>query len=134
MRGGPSGDLYVFVHVRPHDVFERDRADLACEIPVDFPTAALGGDLDVPTLSGKTTVRLPAGTQGGTVFRVRGRGLPNLHSREKGDLLVRIVIEVPTRLGPEQRRALEAFAASCDRRNLPLHQRFIERAKRFFQQ
>ena len=110
VRGGAAGDLYVFLHVRDHDVFERDGRDLHCEVPLPFSTAALGGELQVPTLHGKTSIKIPAGTQGGTVFRVRGQGVKDLSGARKGDLHVRVQVEVPTKLNSQQQEKLRAFA------------------------
>jgi molecular chaperone DnaJ len=90
VRGGPSGDLYVFLHIRDHDVFERDDSDLFCEVPLPFSTAALGGELKVPTLDGQSSIKIPAGTQGGTVFRLREKGMPSLSGGRRGDLNVRV--------------------------------------------
>ena len=128
MRGGPAGDLYVFLHLRDHDVFQRDGDDLYCEVPLPFSTAALGGELEVPTLTGSATMKVPAGTQGGTTFRLRDRGMPALNGRGKGDLHV----EVPTRLNSDQRERLEAFTESIGEKNSPVQESFFEKAKRFF--
>jgi molecular chaperone DnaJ len=132
MRGGPSGDLYVVIHIREHAVFSRDGDDLFCEIPVPFATAALGGEVRVPTLEGKASVKIPAGTQNGSVFKLRGKGMPHLRGNAHGQLLVRVVVEVPTKLTSEQRHKLEDFAASCGEQNTPLTKSFLERAKEFF--
>jgi len=132
LRGGPAGDLYVFLHVKPHDVFERRGEDLFCEVPVSFSTAALGGELSVPTLEGKASIKVPAGTQGGTVFRLRNRGVQDLSSGRKGDLHVELQVEVPTRLDSAQKEKLKAFAESIGEENSPLHEGFLEKAKRFF--
>ena len=132
LRGGPAGDLYVVIHIKQHEIFERDEDDLFCEIPLSFVVAALGGELMVPTLSGKASVKIPAGTQSGTVFRLRERGLPRLGSARKGDLLVKVSVEVPTKLNADQRAKLQEFADSIGDKNNPLHESFIDRAKRFF--
>jgi molecular chaperone DnaJ len=132
VRGGPPGDLYVVVHVREHEIFAREEDDLYCEVPLSFATAALGGELTVPTLQGKATLKIPAGTQGNTQFRLRGHGVVNIDSKTKGDLRVRVIVEVPTRLNPEQRRKLEEFAESCGDDNSPMHKKFFEQAKAFF--
>ncbi len=133
LRGGPAGDLYVVIHIKQHEVFERDEDDLYCEMPLSFSTAALGGELMVPTLSGKASVKIPPGTQGGTVFRLRERGLPRLGSGRNGDLLVKVNVEVPIKLNSDQRAKLQAFADSIGDKNNPLHESFLDRAKRFFQ-
>src|SRR5438067_1671698 len=132
IRGGPAGDLYVVVHTKEHPVFQRDEDNLYCEVPIPFALAALGGEIPVPTLEGKANVRVPPGTQSGQIFKLRGKGLPNVEGRGRGDLLARVVVEVPTHLNGEQRRKLEEFAALCDEENTPLHKRFFERAKDFF--
>ena len=132
MRGGAAGDLYVFLHLRDHDVFQRDGDDLYCEVPLPFSTAALGGELEVPTLTGSATMKVPAGTQGGTTFRLRDRGMPSLNGRGKGDLHVEVQVEVPTRLNSDQRERLEAFTESIGEKNSPVQESFFEKAKRFF--
>ncbi len=132
VRGAPSGDLYVVIHVREHSIFTRDGDDLFCDIPVSFVTAALGGEINVPTLDGKAVVKIPAGTQNGTVFKLRGKGMPHLRGSGHGQLLVRAAVEVPTKLTSEQRKKLEDFAASCGDQNTPIAKGFLERAKEFF--
>lgn len=132
LQGGPAGDLYVVIHVKEHPVFQREEEHLFCEIPISFATAALGGELQAPTLSGKATLKIPPGTQGGTIFKLRGKGLPNLDGGRPGDLLVRVVVEVPSRLNSEQRKRLQEFAESCGEHNTPIHKSFLERAKEFF--
>ncbi len=132
--GGPSGDLYVVVHVRPHELFERQGDDLFCTIPIKFTLAALGGTIEVPTLFGKASLKIPPGTPSGTVFRLRGKGMPSLRSHTEGDQLIRVEIEVPTKLNPEQRRKLEDFAIACGDADQPVSQSFFEKAKKFFEQ
>ena len=132
IRGGARGDLYVVVHVKEHSVFERDGDNLYCEIPVSFMTAALGGEVRVPTLEGKASLKIPAGTQSSTVFKLRGKGMPALNSSVRGDLMVRVMVEVPTKLNIEQRKKLEEFAALCGEENSPIHKSFFEKAKDFF--
>ena len=132
LRGAPSGDLYVVIHIREHSVFTRDGDDLFCEIPVPFVTAALGGEIAVPTLDGKASVKIPAGTQNGTIFKLRGKGIAHLRGSGHGQLLVRVAVEVPTKLTSEQRRKLEDFSESCGDQNTPMTKSFLERAKEFF--
>lgn len=132
LRGGGSGDLYVFLHVRSHNVFQREDDDLFCEVPVPFATAALGGEIDVPTLNGKASIKVPAGTQGGTVFRLRGRGMPEVNSSRKGDLHIQVSVEVPTNLDSGQKDKLRAFQESIGQRNSPMQEGFLDRAKKFF--
>jgi molecular chaperone DnaJ len=132
LRGGTAGDLYVVIHLKDHDVFERDEDDLHCTVPIGFGVATLGGEATVPTLEGRASVKIPAGTQSGTIFRLRGKGMPELNSSRRGDLLVRTQVEVPTRLNSDQREKLRAFADSLGGENTPESEGFFERAKRFF--
>ncbi len=132
MCGGPPGDLYVVLHVKEHDVFQRDENDLYCEVPVSFSQAALGGELIVPTLEGQASIKVPGGTQTGTVFRLRGKGVADINSGHKGDLLVSVQVEVPTKLTHEQKDKLKAFADSINHENSPIHESFLEKAKKFF--
>lgn len=132
VRGGPAGDLYVVVHVREHDVFTRDGMDLHSEVPLPFTTAALGGEIRVPTLEGTVALKIPPGTQGGAVFRIRGKGMPALQSSARGDILTRVQVEVPTRLNHEQREALQNFAELCGEDNSPIHKSFYDRLKDLF--
>ncbi|MGC6567360.1 MAG: molecular chaperone DnaJ [Akkermansiaceae bacterium] len=132
LRGGPAGDLYVFLHLKSHDVFQRDEDDLYCEVPLPFSTAALGGELEVPTLTGSATMKIPPGTQGGTTFRLRDRGMPSLSTGRKGDLHVEVQVEVPTKLSSEQKEKLKEFTESIGEKNSPMQESFFEKAKRFF--
>ncbi|MFA7342677.1 MAG: molecular chaperone DnaJ [Terrimicrobiaceae bacterium] len=132
LRGGPSGDLYVVLHIKEHDVFVRDAMDLRCEVPIPFTVAALGGEIRVPALQGAVNVKIPAGTQSGAVFRVRGHGMPGLHSSARGDILTHVQVEVPTRLNHEQREALLRFSELCGEDNSPIHKGFYERLKDLF--
>jgi molecular chaperone DnaJ len=131
-RGGPSGDLYVMLHVKPHEIFQRDGDDLLCEVPVSFVQAALGTDIDVPTLDGKSSIKVPAGTQPGTMFRLKGKGVKNIQGYGHGDLHVRITVEVPSQLTGAQRAKLEEFAALCNGKESPLSQGFFDKAKKLF--
>ena len=130
--GGRSGDLYIVIHVKDHEIFERQGDDLFCEIPVKFTLAALGGTIEVPTLSGKASLKIPAGTQSGTTFRLKGRGMPGLRSSHSGDQLVRVQVEVPTHLTAEQRKKLEDFAIASGDADEPVGRNFFEKAKKFF--
>ncbi|WP_367874105.1 molecular chaperone DnaJ [Luteolibacter sp. Populi] len=132
VRGGAAGDLYVFLHVKPHDVFEREGSDLFCEVPMPFSTATLGGELKVPTLDGEASIKIPVGTQGGTLFRLRERGVAALNTHKKGDLHVRVQVEVPTRLNTEQQDKLRAFSESIGEQNSPMQESFFQKARRFF--
>jgi molecular chaperone DnaJ len=132
VRGGPPGDLYVVVHVRPHDLFVRQGDDLLCEVPVSFTTAALGGEIEVPTLNGAARLKIPPGTQHGTLFRLRGKGLPNVHGHGHGDEHVRVLVEVPSRLSRPLREKLEELARLANDDAYPQRKSFLEKAKRFF--
>jgi molecular chaperone DnaJ len=132
-RGGPAGDLYVFLQIKPHEIFSREGDDLLCEIPVSFVQATLGAEIEVPTLEGRATVKIPAGTQPGALLRLKGRGVKNLQGYGQGDLHVRIQVEVPTHLNSEQKQKLQEFSALCDGKEAPLTQGFFEKAKKFFQ-
>jgi molecular chaperone DnaJ len=132
MRGGPAGNLYVVLHVRPHEMFERDGDDLLCEVPISFVQAALGTELEVPTLAGRAQIRVPSGTQSGTVFRIRGKGVKNVQGNGTGDLHVRVNVEVPGHLNAAQRSKLMEFAELCDENVNPRSKGFLEKAKEFF--
>src|SRR3954468_23655280 len=132
IRGGPAGDLYVVIHIKEHPIFQREDDNLYCEVPVSFTFAALGGEIPVPTLEGKANLKVPAGTQSGQVFKLRGKGVANVNARDRGDLFARLLVEVPTRLNHEQRQKLEEFASLCGEENTPLHKSFFERAREFF--
>ena len=132
VRGGSQGDLYIVIHVKEHKIFQREDDNLFCEVPISFAIAALGGEVPVPSLEGKATLRVPAGTQSGQSFRLRGKGIAHVNSRERGDLYARLLVEVPSHLNSEQRQKLEEFAALCGEDNAPLHRSFFERAKEFF--
>ena len=133
LRGGPPGDLYVVLHVQPHALFQREGDDLLCEVPVSFVQAALGAEVEVPTLNGPSTIKIPAGVQPGTMFRLKGKGVKNVQGYGHGDLHVRIAVEVPTRLSAAQRAKLQEFADLCSGKENPLSQGFLERARRMFQ-
>ena len=132
IRGGAPGDLYVVLHVREHEVFERDGDDLLCEVPVSFVQAALGSELKVPTLQGQCTIKIPAGTQSGTMFRLRGKGIKNVQGYGYGDLHVKVSVEVPTRLNTEQMAKLKEFGELCGDDVNPIASGFFEKAKKFF--
>lgn len=111
-KGGPPGDLYVVVFVRPHEFFTRQGNDLFCEVPISFVHATLGGEIEIPTIDSKTKLRIPEGTQPDTVFRLKGKGVPNVRGFGKGDQLVKIKIEVPRRLNTKQKKLLRDFAVA----------------------
>ena len=128
--GGSAGDLYVLVRIREHAIFARDGSDLFCDLPVSFAQLALGAEVQVPLIDGTATLRVPAGSQPHQVLRVRGKGMPHLRHRGRGDACYRVVLEVPQKLSGQQRAALEAFeAASKDARG-PLMSAFLERMKK----
>ncbi len=134
--GGPAGDLYVQVHVRQHEIFERDGSNLQCEVPVGFATAALGGEIEVPTLDGKVMLKVPPETQSGKMFRLRGKGVKALRGGQVGDLMCRVVVETPVNLSPEQREMLAQFEASLkrdgQRKHNPRADHWFDGVKRFF--
>ena len=132
LAGGQPGDLYIVISVKEHELFERHGDDLFCEIPIKFTLATLGGTIEVPTLSGKASLKIPPATQSGTTFRVRGKGMPQLRSGSAGDQLVRVHVEVPTSLTGEQRRALEEFARVCGDAEHPTSKSWFDKAKKFF--
>jgi molecular chaperone DnaJ len=131
-RGGPPGDLYVVLHVKAHSIFQRDGDDLLCEVPVSFVQAALGAEVEVPTLDGKASIKVPAGTQPGTMVRLKGKGIMNVQGYGRGDLHVRINVEVPSHLSASQKAKLQEFAELCSGRENPISQSFFEKAKGLF--
>ena len=117
-RGAPPGDLYVVIHVREHPFFHRDGDDLLCEVPVTYPTLVLGGEIHVPTLDDPATIQVPKGTQSDTRFRLRGKGMPNVGGRGRGDLYVRVKVAVPRRLSREQKELVESLDETMPERVL----------------
>ncbi|MDO8837532.1 MAG: molecular chaperone DnaJ [Parvibaculum sp.] len=133
MRGGPAGDLYIFLSVRPHRLFERDGADLFCRVPISMATAALGGEIEVPTLGGKRVkVKVPEGAQTGRQFRLKGKGMPVVNSRETGDLYIQITVETPVNLTKKQKELLREFETSSSDSNNPESSGFFARVKEFW--
>ncbi|MGA2662999.1 MAG: molecular chaperone DnaJ [Verrucomicrobiota bacterium] len=132
-RGGPPGDLYVVLHVRPHELFQREGDDLLCEVPITFVQAALGAEIEVPALDGKTPLKIPPGTQPGTLFRLKGKGVQNVQGYGAGDLHVRVNIEVPTHLAAAQKAKLVEFAELCSGKESPVTQRFFDKARKLFE-
>lgn len=129
---GGNGDLHIHVTVRAHPLFTREGSNLVCTVPVSFPQAVMGADLEVPTLEGKVRMKLPEGTPSGKVFRLRGKGLPTLGGAGKGDQLVKVVIEVPGKINREQRRLLEQLAAEMGTDTHPEQRGFLEKLKSLF--
>jgi len=132
LRGGASGDLYVVISIKEHDLFTRHGDDLLSQLPLSFPQAALGAEVGVPTLDGPASLRIPPGTQNGDILRLKGKGMPNLRGFGGGDLLFQVVVEVPTKLTAKQRAALEEFERVSQGHEGPLITRFLERVKRAF--
>jgi molecular chaperone DnaJ len=132
-RGGPPGDLYVVLHVQPHAIFQRDGDDLLCEVPVSFTQAALGAEIEVPALDGGTMIKIPPGTQPGTMFRLKSKGIKNVQGYGHGDLHIRVNVEVPTHLSPDQKAKLQEFADLCNGRESPISQGIFDKAKKLFQ-
>lgn len=130
--GGQTGDLYIVISIKEHELFERQGDDLFCEIPIKFTLASLGGSIEVPTLFGKASLKIPVGTQSGTTFRLREKGMPSLRGGKQGDQLVRVHVEVPQSLSPDQRKILEDFARVSGDANEPTSKSFFEKAKKFF--
>jgi molecular chaperone DnaJ len=134
--GAPSGDLYVQVHIKPHSIFVREGSDLHCEVPIDFVIAALGGELAVPTLDGKVMLKIPAETQSGKQFRLRGKGVASPRAGQVGDLFCRVVVETPVNLSHEQKELLQKFADSLTiegGKHSPRSKSWFDGVKRFFE-
>ncbi len=134
--GGPAGDLYVQIRVKPHPIFSREENTLYCEVPISFTTAALGGELDVPTLDGRAPLKISAGTQTGKVFRLHGKGVKPVRGGATGDLLCRVMVETPVNLTREQKDLLEQFAATMQEgrdRHTPQELSWLDRVKKFFE-
>jgi len=135
VNGGPSGDLYVEIHIKQHPVFQRDGDDLHCEMPISFSTAALGGEIEIPTLDGAANIRIPAETQSAKVFRLRGKGIRNVRSHAPGDLMVHVVVETPVKLTERQKELLREFeeiAAGNAERHNPKAKSWMDKVKDFF--
>ena len=131
--GGPSGDLFVVISIKAHSLFEREGGDVHCQVPVSIVQAALGDEIDVPTLEGKVTLKVPEGTQTGKVLRLRGKGLPTIRTVNRGDQLIHMFVEVPTKLSKRQRELLEEFAAESGEEVSPVTRGFIEKLKELFE-
>jgi molecular chaperone DnaJ len=131
-RGGPPGDLYVVLHVKKHEIFERDGDDLICDVPISFAQAALGAEIEVPTLDATAEIKIPAGTQNGAVFKLKGKGVKNVQGYGQGDLMVRVQVEIPSKLNATQRAKLEEFARLCDENVHPISKGFFDKARELF--
>ncbi len=135
LRGGPAGDLYIFLAVKPHQFFQRDGADLYCRVPISMVQAALGGEFSVPTVDGtQAKVRIPEGTQSGKQFRIKSKGMPILRSRETGDLYIQAMVETPQNLSKRQRELLAEFESISSKTNHPESAGFFDKIKDFFDQ
>lgn len=135
--GGPAGDLYVQIEVKPHAIFVRDGSHLRCSIPIDFVTAALGGEVEVPTLEGKLSLKIPAETQSGKVFRMRGKGVKSVHGGAQGDLLCSVEVETPVKLTKKQKDLLQSLQQSLREggdKHSPQSSSWMDKAKRFFEE
>ncbi len=139
LRGGPRGDLYIFLSVKPHELFERDGLDLLVSVPVPMCTAALGGEIEAPCLSiqptcedCKTSVTIPEGSQTGRTIRLKGRGMASLNGRQRGDLVVELYVETPTHLTAKQKELMRQLAESCGEKQHPRNAGFLKKAKRFW--
>ena len=135
VNGGPSGDLYVQIHLKEHTVFKREQNDLHCEMPISFTTAALGGEIEIPTLDGVAQIKIPAETQSGKIFRLRGKGINGVRSHAHGDLLCHVVVETPVNLTDRQKellRELEETSSSDSARHNPRAKSWMDRVREFF--
>jgi len=136
VNGGPPGDLYVVVHLKPHAIFQRDGGDLHCEMPISFTVAALGGEIEIPTLDGHAKMKIPAETQTGAAFRLRGKGIKVLRSSEHGDLMCHVVVETPVKLTERQKellREMEQINQQDAQKHSPRAKSWMEKVKEFFQ-
>ncbi len=131
-RGGGSGDLYIVINVKEDEFFKREGNDLLCEIPISFAQAALGAEIDIPTLDGKTSLTVPPGTQTHSVFRIKGKGMPKLRGLGRGDLFVKVLVETPTKLNQRQRELLEEFARLSGEDAQPFTKKFLDKFKEVF--
>jgi molecular chaperone DnaJ len=135
MNGGPPGDLYVQLHLKQHAVFTRDGDDLHCEMPISFTTAALGGEIEIPTLDGSAKIKVPHETQSGKAFRLRGKGIKGVRSSTHGDLFCHVVIETPVNLTEKQKELLREFESTTEKhsdRHNPRAKSWMEKVKEFF--
>ena len=135
INGGPAGDLYVEINIKPHEIFQRDGNDLHVELPISFVTATLGGDVDVPVLEGETRITIPEGTQNGKILRLRGKGMKDIRSSYMGDLYIHVYIETPVNLTEKQKDILRQFQATIDNneeKHSPKHQSFMDKMKNLF--
>ncbi|HOV40978.1 MAG TPA: DnaJ C-terminal domain-containing protein, partial [Oscillospiraceae bacterium] len=133
INGGPAGDLNITVSVRPDPIFERKGYDIYCEIPITYMQATLGDEIVVPTIDGKVKYEIPEGTQNGTTFRLKGKGVKKLNRSDRGDQYVKVYVEVPSNLTKKQKEALKEFEASLNEKNYQKRQSFFDKIKEAFQ-
>jgi molecular chaperone DnaJ len=131
VNGGPSGDLYVIIHISPHNIFERYENDLFCKTTISLTQACLGCEIEVPTLKGKAKIKIPPGTESHTIFRLKGQGMPYLHGHGRGDQLVKVVIDIPKKLNKKQRELLKEFAKESGEKGIKISKGFFERMKEY---
>lgn len=133
-RGGPSGDLYIFISIKPHPIFRRDAANIYCQVPIPFATAGLGGHIEVPTIDGgKVKVTVPEGTQTGHQFRLKGKGMSVLRSSARGDMYIEVAVETPVNLSKKQKDLLKEFEKNADAKTSPQSETFFSRVKEFWE-
>ncbi len=130
--GGPRGDLYCYIRIKPHEFLQRDGSDLVATVPISYTQAALGATIDVPSLEGPEHFKVPSGTQYGSIFRIKGKGLPSMRTRRTGDQLVQIIIETPKKLNSKQQELLREFAETENKTILPQSSKFFEKLKKYF--
>jgi molecular chaperone DnaJ len=134
LRGGPAGDLYIFLSIKPHEFFQRDGADIFCKVPIAMTTAALGGQIEVPTVEGGATrIKIPEGSESGKQFRLKGKGMPVLRSKVNGDMYIQVEVETPKSLTKKQRELLEEFERESHKETSPESAGFFARVKDFFE-
>lgn len=130
--GGPPGDLYIEIDVQEHPIFKREAEHLFCTVPISFAKAALGDEIEIPTPKGKSTIKIPAGTQPGQTFRLKGKGAPRLDGRGVGDLYIETQVEIPVKLNKKQKKLLEEFSHACEEDNDPISKRFFDKLQEVF--
>ena len=130
--GGPNGDLYIVIRIKPHDIFIREGENLYCEVPISYATAVLGGEVEVPTLNGKKTVKVPEGTESGKLLKISGEGIKSLRGYGKGDIIVKFTIETPKKLTDKQKELLQKFEESLNDKNYEQKSSFMKKVKKFF--
>ena len=132
LNGGPEGDLYIEITIEEHPLFSRENENLFCEVPISFVKATLGAEIEIPTPKGKSTIKIPAGTQTGQTFRLKGKGVPRLDGRGVGDLYIETKVEIPVKLNKNQKQKLQEFAEACEEENDPLSKKFFDKLNQLF--